>query len=149
MQNINILQTKYSLSEAAYQLKLPIDLGIIIPENDCVRLLSQFVEGLDLTDLYSTYSRHRENQASPRQMLKILLYAYLEGIYASRGVEKACQKNVDFMYLLEGKPEAASGSVVACLMEGTRPILIEIQALVCKSNLAFPRRTAEMPMSCF
>ena len=104
MQNINILQTKYSLSEAAYQLKLPIDLGIIIPENDCVRLLSQFVEGLDLTDLYSTYSRLRENQASPRQMLKILLYAYLEGIYASRGIEKACQKNVDFMYLLEGKP---------------------------------------------
>ena len=104
MQNINILQTKYSLSEAAYQLKLPIDLGIIIPENDCVRLLSQFVEGLDLTDLYSTYSRLRENQASPRQMLKILLYAYMEGIYASRGIEKACQKNVDFMYLLEGKP---------------------------------------------
>ena len=46
-------------------------------------------------------------------------------------------------YLLEGKPEDASGSVVACLMEGTRPILIEIQALVCKSNLAFPRRTAD------
>lgn len=104
MQNLNILQTKYSLSEVAYQLKLPIDLGIIIPENDRVRLLSQFVEGLDLTDLYSTYSRHRENQASPRQMMKILLYAYLEGIYASRGIEKACHKNVDFMYLLEGKP---------------------------------------------
>ena len=104
MQKLNILQTKYSLSEGAYQLKLPIDLGIIIPENDCVRLLSQFVEGLDLTDLYSTYSRFRENQASPRQMLKILLYAYREGIYASRGIERACQKNVDFMYLLEGKP---------------------------------------------
>ena len=54
MLNLNILQTKYSLSEGAYQLKLPIELGIIIPENDCVRLLSQFVEGLDLTDLYST-----------------------------------------------------------------------------------------------
>lgn len=104
MQNLNILQTKYTLSEVAYQLKLPIDLGIIIPGNDRVRLLSQFVEGLDLTDLYSTYSRHRENQASPRQMLKILLYAYLEGIYASRGIEKACHKNVDFMYLLDGKP---------------------------------------------
>ena len=46
-------------------------------------------------------------------------------------------------YMLEGKPENASGSVVACSMEGTRPILIEIQALVCPSNLAFPRRTAD------
>ena len=46
-------------------------------------------------------------------------------------------------YMLEGKPENASGSVVACSMEGTRPILIEIQALVCRTSLAFPRRTAD------
>ncbi|MBC5690561.1 DNA repair protein RadA [Mediterraneibacter sp. NSJ-55] len=45
-------------------------------------------------------------------------------------------------YMLSGKPENASGSVVACSMEGTRPILIEIQALVCKSNFGMPRRTA-------
>ncbi len=45
-------------------------------------------------------------------------------------------------YMLEGKPEGASGSVVACTMEGTRPMLLEVQALVCRSNLAFPRRTA-------
>lgn len=45
-------------------------------------------------------------------------------------------------YMLEGKPEGASGSVVACTMEGTRPLLLEVQALVCRSNLAFPRRTA-------
>lgn len=45
-------------------------------------------------------------------------------------------------YMLSGKPENASGSVVACSMEGTRPILIEIQALVCHSNFGIPRRTA-------
>lgn len=45
-------------------------------------------------------------------------------------------------FMLEGKPENASGSVVACSMEGTRPILIEIQALVCRSNFGMPRRTA-------
>ncbi len=45
-------------------------------------------------------------------------------------------------YMLNGKPEGASGSVVACSMEGTRPILIEIQALVCGSNFGLPRRTA-------
>ena len=45
-------------------------------------------------------------------------------------------------YMLEGRPENASGSVVACSMEGTRPILIEIQALVCPTNFGMPRRTA-------
>ena len=45
-------------------------------------------------------------------------------------------------YMLSGKPENASGSVVACSMEGTRPILLEIQALVCRTNFGMPRRTA-------
>ena len=45
-------------------------------------------------------------------------------------------------YMLNGRPEDASGSVVACSMEGTRPILMEIQALVCRSNFGMPRRTA-------
>lgn len=45
-------------------------------------------------------------------------------------------------YMLSGRPENSSGSVVACSMEGTRPILIEIQALVCQSSFGMPRRTA-------
>lgn len=45
-------------------------------------------------------------------------------------------------YMLSGRPENASGSVVACSMEGTRPILIEIQSLVCKTSFGIPRRTA-------
>lgn len=45
-------------------------------------------------------------------------------------------------FMLNGRPEHASGSVVACSMEGTRPILLEIQALVCNSNFGLPRRTA-------
>ena len=45
-------------------------------------------------------------------------------------------------YMLEGRPENASGSVVACSLEGTRPILVEIQALVSKTNFGMPRRTA-------
>ncbi len=45
-------------------------------------------------------------------------------------------------FMLSGKPEHAPGSVVACAMEGTRPMLMEIQALVCRSNFGMPRRTA-------
>ncbi|MCI9417753.1 MAG: DNA repair protein RadA [Eubacterium sp.] len=45
-------------------------------------------------------------------------------------------------FMLGGKPKGASGSVVACSMEGSRPILLEVQALVCRSNFGMPRRTA-------
>lgn len=45
-------------------------------------------------------------------------------------------------FMLSGKPIGASGSVVACSMEGTRPILLEIQALICHTNFGNPRRTA-------
>ena len=45
-------------------------------------------------------------------------------------------------YMLSGKPADASGSVVACSVEGTRPILLEIQALICHSYFNNPRRTA-------
>ena len=45
-------------------------------------------------------------------------------------------------FMLDGRPEGASGSVVSCSMEGTRPILLEIQALVCRSSFGIPRRQA-------
>jgi DNA repair protein RadA/Sms len=45
-------------------------------------------------------------------------------------------------YMLSGRPEGASGSVVVCLMEGTRPMMVEVQALVCDSNFGMARRTA-------
>lgn len=45
-------------------------------------------------------------------------------------------------YMLQGKPDGESGSVVTCTLEGTRPILIEVQALVCQTSFNLPRRTA-------
>ncbi|WP_130837101.1 DNA repair protein RadA [Lachnoclostridium sp. Marseille-P6806] len=45
-------------------------------------------------------------------------------------------------YLLSGRPLGASGSVVTCSMEGTRPMLVEVQALLCESSFGFPKRQA-------
>ncbi len=45
--------------------------------------------------------------------------------------------------LLEGRPEGASGTCVACVMEGTRPVLAEVQALVSKTSFNVPRRTSD------
>lgn len=97
-----ILRKNYTLNQKVYQLKLPFDIDCIIPSNDSVRLLSQFVEEMDLTELYSTYFRVRENQVSPIKMLKIMLYAYMNGIYSSRDIELACRRDINFMFLLEG-----------------------------------------------
>ena len=85
-----------------YQLSLPLNIECMIPSNDSVRLLSQFIEEMDLSELYKTYSRIRENQASPRKLLKIMIYAYMNGIYSSRAIESACQRDINFMFLLEG-----------------------------------------------
>ncbi|WP_368274918.1 transposase, partial [Enterocloster lavalensis] len=94
------LHKNYTLNEDGYQLKLPLNLETIIPEDDSVRLLSQFVEGMDLTDLYSTYERI--NTVSPRTLLKIVLYSYMNGDYSSRCMEQNCKRDINFMYLLEG-----------------------------------------------
>ena len=72
----------HTLNEEGYQLKLPLNLETIIPVDDSVRLLSQFVEAMDLTDLYS----------------------YMNGDYSSRSMELNCKRDINFMYLLEGKP---------------------------------------------
>jgi transposase len=104
MQKQNILHKNYTTNEKFYQLKLPLNIDWIIPDNDSVRLLSQFVEEMDLEDLYATYSRIREKQATPRQMLKIVLYSYMNHNYSSRNMETSCRRDVNFMYLLENAP---------------------------------------------
>ena len=99
----NKLHKDYTQTENGYQLKLPLNIERIIPENDSVRLLSQFVEGMDLTDLYSTYERIPENP-SPRMLLKVVLYAYMNRDFSSRSMESRCRRDINFMYLLEGAP---------------------------------------------
>mgnify|MGYP005873101105 CR=1 FL=1 len=99
-----IIQRDYTSFSLYYQIKLPLDLEISIPSDDPVRLVSAFVEEMDLSELYKTYSRIRKNQATPRQMLKLVIYAVMNRIYSSRDIQKACKRDINFMYLLEGMP---------------------------------------------
>lgn len=102
--NNNILHKNYKANHSYYQLKLPIELDYIIPDNDSVRLLSRFVEEMDLEDLYATYERIPEISATPRHMLKLVLYAYMNRIYSTRNMEKACHRDNNFKFLLENYP---------------------------------------------
>ena len=105
MRSTDILRKEYTANSGSYQLKIPMDVEVCIPKDDCVRLVSQFVEEMDLTALYRTYERlPGENHPSPAVMLKIMLYAYHERKeISSRIIEKNCRRDVNYMYLLEGK----------------------------------------------
>ena len=73
--------------------------------NDSVRLLDNIVDEMDLHELYCSYSHiGRKCANSPRTLLKILLYANMEGIYSSRKIESACKRDINFMWLLNGEP---------------------------------------------
>ena len=106
MLKTNILRKQYTLNDTNYQLKIPMNIDMSIPDNDPVRLISQFVEEMDLTALYDTYERlPSENHVSPENLLKIILYAYHERKdISSRLIEKNCRRDINYMYLLEGKP---------------------------------------------
>jgi transposase len=104
MTNIKLQQKDYTQDGRGYQLKLPFDYEVIIPTNDSVRLLSRIVEGMEISELEAAYSRFGRNPAvPPRIMVKILFYGYMEEIYSSRKMEKSCQRDINFMWLLEGQ----------------------------------------------
>jgi DNA repair protein RadA/Sms len=63
------------------------------------------------------------------------------GVFEMRGSGLAEVKNPS-EYMLKGRPEGEPGSIVTASIEGTRPILVEVQALVCRTNFNMPRRTA-------
>ncbi len=58
------------------------------------------MEDMKLSALYRTYERIPRNTATPRQLLKIVLYGYMNGIRSARDLETACRKNIDYMFLL-------------------------------------------------
>lgn len=93
----------YTEFHQVYQLKLPLELEMLIPVDDSVRLLSQILEGLDYSKLYQAYSiKGRKPAVEPKIMFKVLTYAYMNGIYSTHKIEQACRRDINFMWLLAG-----------------------------------------------
>ena len=82
-----LVSGKYFLQSGLRVLELLVKMDIVYEE-------------MDLTDLYSTYDRI--NSLSPRTLLKIVLYSYMNGDYSSRSMELNCKRDINFMFLLEG-----------------------------------------------
>ena len=103
MINNTKIQVDYTTKTKNFQLVFPINFEINIPADDSVRLLSNVLEEIDYTELYGAYSRKEKICAvSPKNLFKILVYAYMNNLYSSRDIETACKRDINFMYLLEG-----------------------------------------------
>jgi transposase len=76
----------------------------IIPADDSVRLLDEIMEEMDYTPLMRAYKRiGRRPATNPVTMLKILVYAMMQGIYSSRAIANACRRDINFIWLLNGE----------------------------------------------
>ena len=98
------IQIDYTAYGSGYQLKLPMETEIFIPQDDPVRLLSAICERIDYKELYAAYSEEGRKEYSPRILFKVMVYAYMRKIYSTRRIEQACRENIKFMYLLEDQP---------------------------------------------
>ena len=111
----------------------------MIPNNDPVRLLNACVEGMDLSELYKTYTRVPKNLATPKQLFKIVVYAAMNGIYSSRKIEAACRQNINYMYLLEGKPAPDNATIARFislhLAQCSKELMAESTWLLCRNGL--------------
>lgn len=104
MQKPKLHNKNYTEFSGYYQLVLPLDFEVLIPEDDSVRLLSHILEGLNYDKLYRAYSSTgRKPAVEPKILFKVLTYAYMNNIYSSRKIEAACKRDINFMWLLGGK----------------------------------------------
>ena len=99
-------QKDYGTCKRNVQLKIDESFAEkVIPANDSVRLLDEIVERMNLKALWSTYDvRGRKPATPPRIMLKILMYAGMESNYSSRKIHTACERDINYIWLLEGYP---------------------------------------------
>ena len=116
--------------------------GSVSQVRESTNILMQIAKGMGVSIFIVGHVTKEGNVAGPRVLEHMVdTVLYFEGDrHASYRILRAVKNRSE--YMLNGRPEDASGSVVACSMEGTRPILVEIQALVCQSNFGIPRRTA-------
>lgn len=78
---------------------LPPDIGSFIPENHLVRVVDKVIDEIQISTLIDTYKGGGATSYSPRVLLKVLVYAYIEKIYTTRMIEKALRDQITFMWL--------------------------------------------------
>ena len=83
------------------QVVLPFNLGYALPKNDPVTILDEICNEMDFSLLNSIYN-NKWFKYNPIVLFKVVVYAYMNNIYSSRDIERECERNICFMYLLNG-----------------------------------------------
>jgi len=100
-----IQQNNHTTKSQTFQLMLPFDVGVKIDAEESVRLLIEVTERMDYSKLNAAYARMpREGEATPKQMFQLVILGFMEGMYSTRKLERACRNDIRFMYILEGSP---------------------------------------------
>ncbi len=76
----------------------------------------EICEELDYTELYKTYVR-MWRKVNPVTLFEILVFAFMNRLFSSREIERACKTDIRFMWLLDGEP-APSDSTISRFMRG-------------------------------
>ncbi len=87
-----------------FQVVMPLDVSIHIPEDATVRLLKEMTERMDFSQLNQSYTRKaRRREATPKQLFEIIVLGYMKGRYSLREIEESCRYDICFRYLLADK----------------------------------------------
>src|SRR5690606_19010250 len=81
---------------------LPPSLDELIPEDHPVRVVSAVVDRIDMKRLVKAYKGGGTSSYHPKMMIKVIVYAYSQGMFSCRQMEKALEENIHFMWLSGG-----------------------------------------------
>lgn len=117
---------------------LPPDLNDLIAENHPVRVVSEVLEKVDITELLKQYKPGGTSSYHPRMLLKVLVYGYINNIYSSRKIEEAVSQNIHFMWLA-GMSRPDHNTINRFrgqrLQKTLQPIFTQVVLLLCEEGL--------------
>jgi len=117
---------------------LPPDLNDLIAVNHPVRIVSEVLEKVDITQLLRQYKPRDTSSYHPRMLLKVLVYAYINNIYSSRKIEEAVSQNICYMWL-SGMSKPDHNTINRFrgqrLQKTLQPIFTQVVLLLCEEGL--------------
>ena len=126
MQTIK-LQSDYTVFGDGCQLAILLQQEIKIPKDDPVRLLNAVIERMDLRKLAATYPIEGKIEHEPASLLKVVIYAKMRRIFGTRSIEEACRENVNFMFLLNGRPAPDHNTLHRFIKHHFEPVCKDLQ----------------------
>ena len=134
MNNGKVTFKEYSMAQPSL---LPPSVGDLIPEDHLVRVVNRVIEKIEIQPLLEKYKGGGTSSYHPRMMLKVIVYAYTEKIYASRKIAKALRENVNFMWLSGGhQPDfrTINNFRGAVLKEAVRAVFTKVLELLIEAG---------------